>query len=92
MNRLQQIFTICLLTLSLLGVQVIQASPLHDHGDHVVGCALCHFDNTETALPTTAQPQPRFDNKAIYAVADSHFIVFLPYQSFQSRAPPVADD
>ncbi|MBT6042362.1 MAG: hypothetical protein HOH14_02580 [Gammaproteobacteria bacterium] len=88
MNRLQQIFTICLITLSLLGVQVIQASPLHDHGDHVVDCALCHFDNTEDALLTTAQPQPRFDSNAIYSVADNNFIVLLPHHSFQSRAPP----
>lgn len=85
MTRTIKIF---LLTLLLLGTQVIQASPLHDHGNHVVNCALCHFDNNDSAVPVNSQPQLDFEPGSRPLANFKAFVSTSIPASYQGRAPP----
>jgi len=88
MNSLRTFIRISLITLALVGVQVIQASPLHDHSDHVVDCGLCHFSFSEIAVDdspaSTLTNIPRH-----YAVPDAVRVASEPVRlAYQGRAPP----
>jgi hypothetical protein len=50
----RKLLTILLISLALCGVQVVQASPLHDHVSHISECSLCHFDGAQAVR--TAEP------------------------------------
>jgi len=72
----------------LLGVQLLQASPLHQHTQHAVECPLCHLQAGDTALlqqapalPFVAGTAPIGDFKVIFAVSTTT-------STYQSRAPP----
>ena len=89
MNMTRQLLAVALITLTLAGIQVVQASPLHDHVSHFNGCALCHFSGTEAVIPATPvtldipigrshQPVP------VITLHDTS-----SPSSFRSRAPPV---
>ncbi len=89
MNSLRTFIKISLITLALIGVQVIQASPLHDHSNHVVDCGLCHFSSTEIAIEdspvVTPSTTPRYFSvpRTINITAKSIRL------SYQGRAPPL---
>jgi hypothetical protein len=80
-----------LLALTVFGAQVLQASPLHDHAQETVDCALCHLqtlgDDTEVArsLPIAVQQQ-QTPPKAAFAA----YVSLLSPAPYQGRAPPAA--
>lgn len=47
---LRQYLLIALMAVTLVGVQLLQASPLHEHTQHSVDCALCHLQLSDDAL------------------------------------------
>jgi hypothetical protein len=51
LHRSCRIHLIALMAFMLLGVQVLQHSPLHNHAHEIVDCAMCHVqtlgDDTE---------------------------------------------
>ena len=84
----RQLLTVLLLILTLLGVQVVQASPLHDHSTHVIDCGLCHFSASECAIDdipviTVSVTQSHFSiRKTVDVALDTTGL------SYQGRAPP----
>jgi hypothetical protein len=89
LKHCRNLWLVSLLALAVFGGQVLQASPLHNHAQETVACALCHLqtlgDDSELdhGLPlvilAAATAVPSFV-PAIPAVAFSS-----PYQG---RAPP----
>ena len=88
MKNIRHIFTLCLLTLTLVGVQALQASPLHDHATHVVDCGLCHFNATESAVEES--PTTGFTLDAASYVLNQAVTATYPktHSPFLGRAPP----
>tara|TARA_R100001163_G_C5060226_1_gene197002 strand:+ start:1662 stop:1943 length:282 start_codon:yes stop_codon:yes gene_type:complete len=83
-----KLLVVWLLSLSLLGVQLVQHSALHDHTQHVVDCALCHFDNHGHALPL-ANIAPDFGKTDTEKVSyQQSFTLSLQYNPYQGRSPP----
>ncbi|MDR2212953.1 MAG: hypothetical protein LBE21_04935 [Pseudomonadales bacterium] len=87
-SSLRHLLLLLLLSFTLIGVQLVQDSPLHVHAQHTVDCALCHFqlsDDTEYTpqFQLCAAPDcPRLIAASVAAIID---FTPLPYQS---RAPP----
>jgi hypothetical protein len=79
---------IALMLFVLAGVQVIQASPLHDHTQHSVDCGLCHVPVAD-APPTHHGIVPEFEtlSAALPALASAFFSSRNP-SPYQGRAPP----
>jgi hypothetical protein len=80
---------IALMLFVLAGVQVIQASPLHDHAQHSsVDCGLCHVPVAD-APATPHGIVPEFETLAavLPAVASAIFSSRNP-SPYQGRAPP----
>jgi hypothetical protein len=87
-NLSRQFLLVWLLALSLLGVQLVQHSGLHDHSQHVVDCALCHFDSfdhqlsgiVESFLPEAGAPEQIFIPAPAYLSPQ--------YSLYLGRSPP----
>lgn len=88
MKPYRHFYTVVLLILALSGVQVVQASPLHDHSTHVVDCGVCHFSASEATVddsPVTS-----------ISVTPAQFTIARAIQvtnnrtrlAYQGRAPP----
>lgn len=88
MNLTRKFLTTLIITLALCGVQVVQASALHDHSAHFTGCALCHFDGANAIQPaSTVQvwvPEVIADTFIVTIAAP----VTGQYPAFHERAPP----
>jgi len=87
LNR--KIFSVLLITLALCGVQVVQASPLHDHTGHLSGCSLCHFNgasairqDSDVHIWVTGTVTEIFIGTVLAPVAGH-------YPAFRGRAPPL---
>ena len=89
-KELRSYLLIALMALTLVGVQFLQSSPLHDHTQHSVECAVYHLSFSDDAL---------FDrNVAVAAIARSvpysqylqDFYSFGNPSPYQGRAPPLA--
>ena len=89
-SQLQKLLLISLTVIMLAGVQIVQASPLHDHSVHTFDCGLCHLQLGDDAL---------FENDhsvAFIAAAIPYTLqlgVDYPLRQsspYQSRAPPSA--
>lgn len=80
---------IALMLFMLAGVQVIQASPLHDHAQHSVDCGLCHVPVAE-APATSRGILPEFEGArpALPLHAASFHSTRHP-SPYRGRAPPV---
>lgn len=79
---------IALMLFVLAGMQVIQASPLHDHAQHSVDCGLCHVPVAD-APATPHGIVPEFDTRP--AALPTLAAVFLSSHNpspYQGRAPP----
>jgi len=79
---------IALMLFVLAGVQVLQASPLHDHAQHSVDCGLCHVPLADA--PSSAQGLiPEFDatTTALPCLAADVHDTHNP-SPYQGRAPP----
>ncbi len=86
----KQIFLVWLLSLTLVSVQLIQFSPIHDHGTDVTNCALCHFDFNEFIASDKninfsfeKNPPSRIDLKNLLLTPS----LYYPYQE---RSPPTS--
>lgn len=90
-NRFQQmrhLLLIALMAFTLLGVQLAQSSPLHQHTQHTVDCALCHLQLSDDVLPGN-EFAPAFVPSAAPAVAaPPRFYSFASPSPYQGRAPP----
>jgi len=88
-SYLRRLVLLSLMTLTLLGVQLLQDSVLHQHTQHTVDCALCHFqlsDDSETVSAPVLTVQARLVEASLppQQLFPSTFI--SPYQG---RAPPL---
>jgi hypothetical protein len=87
-NLSRQLLLVWLLAVSLLSVQLIQQSGLHDHSEHFVDCALCHFDSFDHQLPGIVKsslqeagaPEQIFIRQSAY--------LSLQYSPYLGRSPP----
>jgi hypothetical protein len=91
LNRFRQmrhILLIALMALTLIGVQLAQSSPLHQHTQHTVDCALCHLQLSDDVL-VHYQFAPAFiPNLAPAAVAPTPCYSLAFPSPYQGRAPP----
>ena len=91
LKRYQQIrhaLLIALMAFTLLGVQLVQALPLHNHAQHSVDCALCHlqFNDDASTHPTLAVAF--IAHSVPYAQYLREFYSFSNPSPYQGRAPP----
>jgi len=85
----RQVLLVWLLALSLLGVQLVQQSGLHDHSQDVVDCALCHFDSFDHQLPNIVE-RPFHETGISEPVFVHHSAYFSPqYSPYLGRSPPL---
>jgi hypothetical protein len=89
MNKMRQFLTILMLTMTLVGVQVVKASPLHDHLSHVAGCILCHGDANEPALTDSGAPHTAIKFALTFIPYGNQPLISRTHTSFHSRAPPL---
>lgn len=89
MTRSRHWLTIPLIVLVLTGIQVVQASPIHDHLDHVAGCALCHYNGNSHAVPVAGQVAPAVKSGQVYTDDGYSLITASRPSPFQGRAPPL---
>jgi hypothetical protein len=88
-RQMRQALLIALMAFTLVGVQLAQASPLHNHVQHSVDCALCHLqlgDDVVVRVQVTAAFIP---NAAPQPVTPAPFYSFTSPSPYQGRAPPV---
>jgi hypothetical protein len=78
-----------LLTFTLIGAQVVQESPLHNHAQETVDCALCHLqhpgDGTDVARVLAHVERVV---QAAHNAASPTVIPFVNPSPYQGRAPP----
>ena len=84
----RKLLTVLLISLALSGVQVVQASPLHDHASHFSGCSLCHFDGAQAikAADSNSTPLPESLSSLPATLLTGPENPALP--AYLSRAPP----
>jgi hypothetical protein len=88
LTHYRRLLLLLLLSVMLLGVQLVQESPLHHHTQHTVDCALCHFqlsDDSEHSPQLHLFVAPQRPHLGPVAVATPFDLTPAPYQS---RAPP----
>jgi hypothetical protein len=80
-----------LLAFTLFGVQVLQESPLHDHAQETVDCALCHLqhlgDDSEVAH---VMPAVDVVAQAVISHASHAILPSVNPSPYHGRAPPHA--
>jgi hypothetical protein len=87
-RHMRHVLLIALMAFTLLGVQLAQSSPLHQHTQHSVDCALCHLQLSDDVL-VRYQFAPAFaPNVAPDAVAPTQFYSLSFPSPYQGRAPP----
>lgn len=91
LKHCRNLWLVSLLALTVFGGQVLQASPLHNHAQETVDCALCHLqtlgDDTviDRSLPLAVS------SPASIAAAFIPAAPATPFASpYQGRAPPLA--
>jgi len=86
----KKILLLSLLAFTLLGVQAIQNSPLHDHAHHmhVLDCGLCHFSLTDYGSIDAGSQLDIEQAATAYATALRTFYSFRSYSPYQGRSPP----
>lgn len=87
-RTLRQLVLVALMACMLLGAQLAQTSPLHDHTKHTVDCALCHLQLGDDAL---AQPAPTvafIAHHVPYVLELREFHSSLSPSPYRGRAPP----
>lgn len=87
-QQLRQVLLIALMAFTLAGVQLLQSSPLHDHTQHTVDCALCHL---QLGDDTVVRHQLMVPFISVAAPAVAGLPVFYHSSSpspYQGRAPP----
>jgi hypothetical protein len=89
LQKCYRVRLIALMAFMLLGVQLLQHSPLHDHAREIVDCALCHLqslgDDTEHEQSFTLAV---LAVTAIIAIEDIAAPISSVPSPYQGRAPP----
>ena len=85
----RQLAAVLFLALSLLGVQAIQGSVLHDHQQHSVDCALCHFHLGDDTEHPPRPPAPVASTPHVVAIGDIIAPEAPAGSPYKSRAPPL---
>lgn len=85
---MRQVLLIALMAFTLVGVQLVQSSPLHSHAQHSVDCALCHLQLSDDTL-ARHQLTPTFvPNSAPGTALPAAVYAFSSPSPYQGRAPP----
>ncbi len=84
----KQTFLVWFLAFTLLGVQAVQSSPIHDHIQHQVDCVLCHFDSHDQGLVVQVFEKPFDLNIVLFSVFSQQDYFSSYYHSYQGRSPP----
>ena len=87
-QQLRQILLIALMAFTLAGVQLAQASPLHNHAQHSVDCALCHLQLSDDVLVYQHIPLPVIEAGAAVSINSPEFYTSSSPSPYQGRAPP----
>ena len=91
LQRLQQFrhaLLIAFVAFTLLGAQLVQNSPLHDHTQHSVDCALCHLQLGDEARVQPALSVAFIAHSVPYAQYLREFYSFASPSPYNGRAPP----
>ena len=88
-HKFTRLLLLGLLTFTLIGTQVLQASPLHHHAQHSVDCALCHLHLSDDAIIQQRNIITRLGQVAVDVLPPSTFYNFLSPSPYQGRAPPL---
>lgn len=88
-QRLTRLLLISLMAFSLVGVQALQASPLHQHAQHSVDCALCHLQLSDDAEIQYHSIITRLAKVLLKTSPPSTFYSFISPSPYQGRAPPL---
>ena len=83
-----RLLLISLMAFTLIGVQLVQASPLHQHTQHSVDCALCHLQFSDDAEIQYQNVITRLAAITLKIVPASTFYSFISPSPYQGRAPP----
>jgi hypothetical protein len=86
----KQLLLVCLLSLTVLSVQLIQHSPLHDHSLDVMDCAVCQLDFNENGALVQNVNFTFEASTSVYIVFENLFIASSVYHPYQGRSPPVS--
>lgn len=84
-----RLWLISLLAFTLFGVQVLQESPLHDHAQETVDCALCHLQHLgdDSEIPHVLAPLDRA-TQAVPGIAAHAVLPSISPSPYRGRAPP----
>lgn len=85
---MRHVLLIALMAFTLAGAQLAQASPLHDHAQHSVDCALCHLQLSDDVLARVEFAPVARSNARPAVLAPAPFYTLCPPSPFQGRAPP----
>jgi hypothetical protein len=87
-SMIRQLLIICLMVLTLFGVQLAKDSPLHGHEQHSLDCELCHLQSCDDVLIQLCLAlvfgAKRSSRKFVY----SRFYSSTRHSPYYSRAPP----
>ena len=87
----RRFWLVALLPTLLLAVQLVQASPLHEHsahGPHSVDCTLCHLPSLDDPRAQRVVLPVRIDLSALLPVSIAPCFTSLCAVPYQGRAPP----
>jgi hypothetical protein len=87
-EQFARLLVISLMAFTLIGVQVLQASPLHQHTQHSVDCGLCHLQLSDDAEIHYQNVIVRLLQTAFKVVQPASFYTSLSPSPYQGRAPP----
>ncbi len=86
--QLRKILLIALMAFTLVGVQLVQSSPLHDHTQHTVDCALCHLQLSDDTLVRHQFMVPFKAASTPVSTTLPQFYLSSSPSPYQGRAPP----
>ncbi len=89
-RQLRHFLLIALIAFTLVGVQLVQFSPLHDHPRDTFDCALCHLQFGDNALIQHHLTVQFSSTAAQVAVPVPKFHVTSTPSPYQGRAPPLS--
>lgn len=87
-RHLRQVLLIVLMAFTLVGVQLVQVSPLHDHTQEKVDCALCHLQFSDDALVQHRLTLPFSAAATQVGATLPRFYAASSPSPYQGRAPP----
>ncbi len=85
----RQLLTVWLLAITLLGVQVVQHSAIHDHAQNIVDCGLCHIDGHDEGLTAPLTDLSFGEQITVYQKTITLLYLTPFYHPYQGRSPPL---